>query len=43
VAQVGGMPLISHTWSAGRLVFSTHYLPARTPAVAIREPQRVAA
>jgi alpha-D-ribose 1-methylphosphonate 5-triphosphate diphosphatase len=43
VAQVGGLPLVSHTWSGGRLVFSTHYLPARTPAVAIREPQRVAA
>lgn len=25
VAQVGTQPLISRTWSAGRLVFSTHY------------------
>ncbi|MDQ8035188.1 MAG: alpha-D-ribose 1-methylphosphonate 5-triphosphate diphosphatase [Bordetella sp.] len=25
VTLVGGMPLVSHTWSAGRLVFSSHY------------------
>jgi len=43
VAQVGGMPLISHTWSAGRLVFSTHYLPALEPVAALRDAQRVAA
>ena len=42
VAQVGGLPLISHTWVQGRLVFSSHYQPARTPVVAA-EPQRVAA
>jgi len=29
VAQVGAQPLISHTWSAGRLVFSAHYPPMR--------------
>ncbi|MFY2084557.1 amidohydrolase family protein, partial [Achromobacter xylosoxidans] len=34
VAQVGALPLISHTWSAGRLVFSTHYAPARAPTPA---------
>lgn len=34
VAQVGTLPLISHTWSAGRLVFSTHYAPARAPTPA---------
>src|SRR5690606_31125365 len=43
VAQVGALPLISHTWSAGRLVFSTHYLPTRTHAAAAPQPQRVAA
>ena len=37
VARVGGQPLVSHTWSAGRLVFSTHYHPdsAHAPAVAV--------
>jgi len=43
VAQVGALPLISHTWSAGRLVFSTHYLPTRTHAAASPEAQREAA
>lgn len=43
VAQVGALPLISHTWSAGRLVFSTHYLPKRTHAAASPEAQREAA
>ncbi|WP_313620929.1 alpha-D-ribose 1-methylphosphonate 5-triphosphate diphosphatase [Achromobacter sp.] len=32
VAQVGAQPLISRTWSAGRLVFSTHYPPRRAQA-----------
>lgn len=43
VAQVGALPLISHTWSAGRLVFSTHYQPSRALAAASPQPQRVAA
>ncbi|AUA56922.1 phosphonate metabolism protein PhnM [Achromobacter spanius] len=43
VAQVGALPLISHTWSAGRLVFSTHYQPSRTHVAAAPQPQRVAA
>lgn len=43
VAQVGALPLISHTWSAGRLVFSTHYQPSRLDAGGVLERQRVAA
>lgn len=37
VARVGEQPLVSHTWSAGRLVFSTHYHPdsAHARAVAV--------
>lgn len=31
VTMVGAQPLISHTWSAGRLVFSAHY-PAAAPS-----------
>ncbi|EHK65816.1 alpha-D-ribose 1-methylphosphonate 5-triphosphate diphosphatase [Achromobacter arsenitoxydans] len=30
VAQVGAQPLVSHTWSSGRLVFSAHYPPLRS-------------
>ncbi|MGY6273403.1 alpha-D-ribose 1-methylphosphonate 5-triphosphate diphosphatase [Achromobacter denitrificans] len=43
VARVGGQPLISHTWSAGRLVFSTHYPPSRTSEARMAEPQGLAA
>lgn len=43
VAQVGGQPLISHTWSAGRLVFSTHYPPLRAGAALEPEAQGLAA
>ncbi|MGB3435080.1 alpha-D-ribose 1-methylphosphonate 5-triphosphate diphosphatase [Achromobacter sp.] len=39
VAQVGAQPLISHTWSAGRLVFSAHYPPARASAQRASEAQ----
>lgn len=43
VAQVGALPLISYTWSAGRLVFSTHYPSARLPAPAAEARGLVAA
>ncbi|MNT92753.1 Alpha-D-ribose 1-methylphosphonate 5-triphosphate diphosphatase [compost metagenome] len=43
VAQVGAQPLISHTWSAGRLVFSTHYPPVREHEGRAGEPQSLAA
>lgn len=43
VAQVGGQPLVSHTWSAGRLVFSTHYPPMRASEPRLAEPQGLAA
>jgi len=39
VAQVGAQPLISHTWSAGRLVFSAHYPPARASEQRASEAQ----
>ncbi|MFC4273550.1 alpha-D-ribose 1-methylphosphonate 5-triphosphate diphosphatase [Achromobacter aloeverae] len=40
VNVVNGMPLVSHTWSGGRLVFAAHY-PLATPAPA--RPARVQA
>ena len=43
VAQVGALPLISYTWCAGRLVFSTHYPSARAPAPAAEARGLVAA
>ncbi|WP_258130429.1 alpha-D-ribose 1-methylphosphonate 5-triphosphate diphosphatase [Achromobacter anxifer] len=43
VAQVGTQPLISHTWSAGRLVFSAHYPPVRANPQLAPEAQAVAA
>jgi alpha-D-ribose 1-methylphosphonate 5-triphosphate diphosphatase len=43
VAQVGTQPLISHTWSAGRLVFSAHYPPVRASEQRASEKQAVAA
>ncbi len=43
VAQVGTQPLISHTWSAGRLVFSAHYPPVRANPQPAPEAQAVAA
>ena len=43
VAQVGAQPLVSHTWSAGRLVFSTHYPPLRSREGAASEAQSLAA
>ncbi|MEN4921308.1 alpha-D-ribose 1-methylphosphonate 5-triphosphate diphosphatase [Achromobacter spanius] len=43
VAQVGAQPLISHTWSAGRLVFSTHYPPLRSREDAAGVAQSLAA
>ncbi|MBO1012931.1 alpha-D-ribose 1-methylphosphonate 5-triphosphate diphosphatase [Achromobacter sp. SD115] len=43
VAQVGAQPLISHTWSAGRLVFSAHYPPARASAQRASEAQALTA
>ncbi|QVQ26705.1 alpha-D-ribose 1-methylphosphonate 5-triphosphate diphosphatase [Achromobacter deleyi] len=43
VAQVGAQPLISHTWSAGRLVFSTHYPPVCSQEGRVGEPQSLAA
>ncbi|CAB3956516.1 Alpha-D-ribose 1-methylphosphonate 5-triphosphate diphosphatase [Achromobacter insolitus] len=39
VAQVGAQPLISHTWSAGRLVFSAHYPQAHARANEQRAPE----
>ncbi|WP_427184740.1 alpha-D-ribose 1-methylphosphonate 5-triphosphate diphosphatase [Bordetella bronchialis] len=36
VAMVGGQPLVSHTWSAGRLVFSAGYARAADPLAAMR-------
>lgn len=38
VAHVGGQPLVSHTWSAGRLVFSSHY--PEVPRDAVRADTR---
>ncbi|MGS1109454.1 alpha-D-ribose 1-methylphosphonate 5-triphosphate diphosphatase [Achromobacter anxifer] len=43
VAQVGAQPLISHTWSAGRLVFSAHYPPVRASGQQTPEAQALAA
>lgn len=43
VAQVGAQPLISRTWSAGRLVFSTHYPPQRARAGNTSAPESLAA
>ena len=43
VARVGAQPLISHTWSAGRLVFSTHYPPLRSREDAAGVAQSLAA
>ena len=42
VAQVGALPLISHAWSAGRLVFSAHY-PASRPTMPAAEPRGLVA
>ena len=43
VAQVGALPLVGYTWSAGRLVFSTHYPTARALAPAVQARGLVAA
>jgi alpha-D-ribose 1-methylphosphonate 5-triphosphate diphosphatase len=32
VAHIGHQPLVSHVWSAGRLVFATHYAIGAAPA-----------
>ena len=39
VDRVNGMPLVSRTWTAGRLVFATHY----APPVATARPNTIAA
>jgi alpha-D-ribose 1-methylphosphonate 5-triphosphate diphosphatase len=36
VTRVGELPLVTHSWSAGKLVFSSHYRDAAQPVVAER-------
>lgn len=36
VTKVGELPLVTHTWSAGRLVFSSHYANVASQAVSER-------